>query len=690
MRERVLRAAAAVAAGAHRRRRRLLPRARARRRGRRRDRRVRRAAGGLAPLRRGRAGSTRSPSARGGSAPRSCSSRARARRAGAASSPPPRAARSRSGSRSDDRRGRLPRRQVEPLPRRAARALLPHARLGPGRRGRAAGGAAARWRGLPRFEGRSSLRSWLYTIATNACLSAIERRPKRVLPIDYGPAADPHDAPGRAARRVGLGRALPRRALGLDAAVAGPEARYEQRESVELAFIAALQHLPPRQRAVLILRDVLGFSGAEVADALDTTPASVYSALQRAHRTVDERLPDAEPAGDAARARRRRACARSSTATSRLGARRRRRASSRCSPRTRRRRCRRGRRWFRGRDAVAAFLTRVPVRRRQRGRGSCAAASTGSSRSATTSGTRSASAFVAHGVNVLTLAATGSPTSRSSSTRRCSSAWGVIMRWHEARHLERRRARHPPARAGGRDHRGRRRRGGVAGDHAAHAAAAGVAALAEAGLCELRGRRSAARRRRGASARSACSTAAREPLAVLAPPRRPVARAHPLLPRSAASRSSTSTRRSRPRPTSPRSARTRPSPPTSPPIPARRGVLCGDLNTPRREPRGRRASSRSPTRAAGSLRPERGERWDRRRARARAPRCATSTAGSTPTARCTATGIAKRAGRSRRTAVAGGSTTCWSTGSGPSSAAYVHEWRRERLSDHSALVVDLT
>ena len=148
------------------------------------------------------------------------------------------------------------------------------------------------WRGLPRFEGRSSFRSWLYKIATNACLKAIERRHARVLPIDYGPAADPHDGPGEPLVESVWIDPYPDEKLGLEEGFAAPAARYEQRESIELAFIAALQHLPARQRAVLILRDVLGFSGREVADALETTPASVYSALQRAHKTVDERLPE--------------------------------------------------------------------------------------------------------------------------------------------------------------------------------------------------------------------------------------------------------------------------------------------------------------------------------------------------------------------------------------------------------------
>jgi RNA polymerase sigma-70 factor (ECF subfamily) len=146
------------------------------------------------------------------------------------------------------------------------------------------------WRALPKFEGRSSLRSWLYRIATNACLRAIERRPSRVLPIDYGPPSDPHgpvDGPLVESTWI---EPYPDGAL--SDGFASPDARYEQREGVELAFIAALQHLPARQRAVLILRDVLGFSAREVAEALETTSVSVDSALQRAHKTVEQRVPE--------------------------------------------------------------------------------------------------------------------------------------------------------------------------------------------------------------------------------------------------------------------------------------------------------------------------------------------------------------------------------------------------------------
>jgi RNA polymerase sigma-70 factor, ECF subfamily len=148
------------------------------------------------------------------------------------------------------------------------------------------------WRGLDRFEGRSSLRSWLYTIATNTCLNAIARRPKRVLPVDYGPAADPHDAPGEPVVESVWVEPYPDEILGVEDGYASPEARYEMRESVELAFVAALQHLPPNQRAALVLREVLGFSAKEVADQLDTSVASVNSALQRARAAVEERVPE--------------------------------------------------------------------------------------------------------------------------------------------------------------------------------------------------------------------------------------------------------------------------------------------------------------------------------------------------------------------------------------------------------------
>ena len=148
------------------------------------------------------------------------------------------------------------------------------------------------WRGLGKFEGRSSLRSWLYTIATNTCLNAIAARPKRVLPVDYGPAFDPHTPPGEPVVESVWIEPYPDETLGLEDGFAAPEARYEQREAVELAFVAALQHLPPNQRAVLILREVLGFSAKEVAESLDTTVASVNSALQRARAAVDDRVPE--------------------------------------------------------------------------------------------------------------------------------------------------------------------------------------------------------------------------------------------------------------------------------------------------------------------------------------------------------------------------------------------------------------
>jgi RNA polymerase sigma-70 factor, ECF subfamily len=151
------------------------------------------------------------------------------------------------------------------------------------------------WRGLPGFRGQSSLHTWLYRIATNACLDAIKRRPKRVLPIDYGPPTAPDAHPNDPAVTLLVESVwiepYPDETLSLGDGYAAPDARYEQREAVELAFIAALQHLPATQRAALILREVLGFSAREVAETLDTTVASVNSALQRARKTVENRLP---------------------------------------------------------------------------------------------------------------------------------------------------------------------------------------------------------------------------------------------------------------------------------------------------------------------------------------------------------------------------------------------------------------
>jgi RNA polymerase sigma-70 factor (ECF subfamily) len=138
------------------------------------------------------------------------------------------------------------------------------------------------WRSLPRFEGRSSLRSWLYRIATNTCIDAAQARTRRGLPMDFGPASDPHDGIGAPVAETVWVEPYP-----------DVEQGYEQREGVELAFIAALQHLPARQRAVLVMREVLGFSAIETGEALDMTVASVNSAMQRARKAVDERMPEA-------------------------------------------------------------------------------------------------------------------------------------------------------------------------------------------------------------------------------------------------------------------------------------------------------------------------------------------------------------------------------------------------------------
>jgi RNA polymerase sigma-70 factor (TIGR02960 family) len=163
----------------------------------------------------------------------------------------------------------------------------------------------AAWRGLEAFEGRASVRSWLYRIATNRCLNALRarsRRPKEV------PAMDDLPEPTRRPEPVRVEPYPDVMLEGIADRSPGPEARYEAKESIELAFIVALQGLPPRQRVALVLHDVLGFQRAEVADMLEASEASVKGALQRARAALEERLPDADregaPRPDSARERR--------------------------------------------------------------------------------------------------------------------------------------------------------------------------------------------------------------------------------------------------------------------------------------------------------------------------------------------------------------------------------------------------
>ncbi|HYX94214.1 MAG TPA: sigma-70 family RNA polymerase sigma factor [Geodermatophilus sp.] len=160
------------------------------------------------------------------------------------------------------------------------------------------------WRGLADFEGRSALRSWLYRIATNVCLDQLSGRQRRALPMDLsGSPWQPVEA-SLAARRPGTAWVEPVLDRQVVAEDADPAEQAVQRESIRLAFVSALQHLPPRQRAVLLLREVLRWRADEVAQLLDTTVASVNSALQRARATMAEVGGEAEtePLDDVQRA----------------------------------------------------------------------------------------------------------------------------------------------------------------------------------------------------------------------------------------------------------------------------------------------------------------------------------------------------------------------------------------------------
>lgn len=151
----------------------------------------------------------------------------------------------------------------------------------------------AAWKGLPGFQERASLRTWLYRIATNRCLNHLRDAGRRV-PAEPVPPFQPPEPTAR--DEISWLQPYPDRLLGLPDTTPGPEARYEATEAIELAFVAALQRMPPRQTAVLVLREVLGYSGEEVAAMLDTSPTAVKGILQRARATLAQHRSDGDGA----------------------------------------------------------------------------------------------------------------------------------------------------------------------------------------------------------------------------------------------------------------------------------------------------------------------------------------------------------------------------------------------------------
>src|SRR6201995_58480 len=142
------------------------------------------------------------------------------------------------------------------------------------------------WRAFDRFEGRAAFRSWLYRIATNVCLDMLNGRNRRARPMDFGPSVEPVESNLNTLPEVSFIEPIP---TSLVSAESDPAERAGQRDTIRLAFVAALQPLPSRQRAVLILCEVLRWKASEVAELLDTSVASVNSALQRARATLEER-----------------------------------------------------------------------------------------------------------------------------------------------------------------------------------------------------------------------------------------------------------------------------------------------------------------------------------------------------------------------------------------------------------------
>jgi RNA polymerase sigma-70 factor (ECF subfamily) len=146
------------------------------------------------------------------------------------------------------------------------------------------------WRGAAGLRDASSARPWLFSIATNVCLTELERRRRRVLPHDFDPASGGHTPPGAPQIESTWIEPYPTQGMGIPPHHVDPVASYEQREGLELAFVAALQHLAATQRATLILREVIGFSASEVATMLQLSVSSVNSGLQRARAAVRERI----------------------------------------------------------------------------------------------------------------------------------------------------------------------------------------------------------------------------------------------------------------------------------------------------------------------------------------------------------------------------------------------------------------
>src|SRR3954470_5765475 len=141
------------------------------------------------------------------------------------------------------------------------------------------------WKSLDAFEGRAALRNWLYRIATNVCFDMLNSKERRARPMDLGPSRDPNGPIGEILPEVTWIEPVPDRLVVQDGGA--PAEVAEGRETIRLAFVAALQHLPPRQRAALILCEVLKWKASEVAELLETSVASVNSALQRARATID-------------------------------------------------------------------------------------------------------------------------------------------------------------------------------------------------------------------------------------------------------------------------------------------------------------------------------------------------------------------------------------------------------------------